>query len=410
MKKILLILFATIVVHCSYAQNTNPWPSTGNVGIGTTSPSNPLDISTSGATPLTVQRTTASSNVGIEFKNQTASWFAGQASNGNFSFNNAASLNSGNFQISPAGYIGLGTTAPTHSITLSNNSTGIAVYRSIDQTTNYERLRQYYNGHDFTFASEKGGSGVTRDIKFTIGTSSSFTLSAGGAPLTNAAYEVSRGTIGNATSLKSIFAATGALGSALMQNGIAIVPIITQTGAGGYRGLFISPFESAVGSGKKYLIDAGTNSDVYGSATHTSKFTVDNTGNGYFDGNVGIGTTIPDAKLTVNGTIHSIEIKVNLNIPGPDYVFEPGYKLTTLSEIKTYINKNHHLPEIPSADQMAKEGINLSEMNMKLLKKVEELTLHLIEKENQLTQQQEKNKQQDARIAALEKLLKPTAK
>jgi hypothetical protein len=102
------------------------------------------------------------------------------------------------------------------------------------------------------------------------------------------------------------------------------------------------------------------------------------------NGNVGIGTTNPNQKLTVNGTIYGKEVKVDLNVPGPDYVFEPTYNLPSLTEIETYIKANKHLPEVPSAKEMEANGINLSEMNMLLLKKVEELTLYLIEmkKEN----------------------------
>jgi hypothetical protein len=126
-------------------------------------------------------------------------------------------------------------------------------------------------------------------------------------------------------------------------------------------------------------------------------------------GNIGMGTTTPDAKLAVKGTIHSTEVKVDLNVPGPDYVFQLDYKLNTLNEIKAYIEKNHHLPEMPSADQMAKDGLNLGEMNTKLLKKVEELTLYAIDQQKKidlLEQQRQKDKQQqDARIAALEKVL-----
>jgi hypothetical protein len=100
-------------------------------------------------------------------------------------------------------------------------------------------------------------------------------------------------------------------------------------------------------------------------------------------GNVGIGTTNPDTKLAVKGTVHAEEVKVDLNVPGPDYVFEPTYNLTSLTEIENYVKENKHLPEVPSAKEMEANGINLSEMNMLLLKKVEELTLHLIE-QNQI--------------------------
>jgi hypothetical protein len=96
-------------------------------------------------------------------------------------------------------------------------------------------------------------------------------------------------------------------------------------------------------------------------------------------GNVGIGTTSPDAKLAVSGQVHAQEVKVSVTVPGPDYVFEKDYKLTSLEEIKDYIDQNKHLPEVPSAKEMEKNGIQLGEMNMLLLKKIEELTLHVIE-------------------------------
>jgi Phage T4 tail fibre len=96
-------------------------------------------------------------------------------------------------------------------------------------------------------------------------------------------------------------------------------------------------------------------------------------------GYVGIGTTSPDAKLAVKGTVHAQEVKVDLSVPGPDYVFEPTYQLPSLTEIENYIKANKHLPEVPSAKEMETNGINLSEMNMLLLKKVEELMLYQIE-------------------------------
>lgn len=110
-----------------------------------------------------------------------------------------------------------------------------------------------------------------------------------------------------------------------------------------------------------------------------------NSSNIYFGtGNVGIGTIAPDAKLAVKGTVHAQEVKVDLAVPGPDYVFNDDYKLPSLEEVKAYIDKNKHLPEIPSAKEMEANGVNLGEMNMLLLKKIEELTLHMLQKEDEI--------------------------
>lgn len=107
------------------------------------------------------------------------------------------------------------------------------------------------------------------------------------------------------------------------------------------------------------------------------------------NGRIGIGTIFPDAKLTVKGDIHAEEVRVNLNVPGPDYVFEENYDLPTLESIQNYIQENKHLPEVPSAEEMEKDGIDLGVMNMLLLKKVEELTLHLIEQNEEVKRMKE---------------------
>lgn len=105
-------------------------------------------------------------------------------------------------------------------------------------------------------------------------------------------------------------------------------------------------------------------------------------------GNVGIGTTNPLAKLSVNGKIRATEVKVLAEISVPDYVFNPTYELMTLKETKKYIAEYSHLPEIPSADEIGENGIDLGDMNMRLLKKIEELTLHQIALMEKLEQQQ----------------------
>ncbi|GAA4778317.1 hypothetical protein GCM10023231_01080 [Olivibacter ginsenosidimutans] len=103
------------------------------------------------------------------------------------------------------------------------------------------------------------------------------------------------------------------------------------------------------------------------------------------NGNVGIGTTNPSAKLAVNGNILAKEIKVKTDITVPDYVFEKDYQLPSLTEVEAYVKEHKHLPEIPSAREIGEEGLDVAKMNLLLLKKVEELTLQLIEKSNKLT-------------------------
>ena len=99
-------------------------------------------------------------------------------------------------------------------------------------------------------------------------------------------------------------------------------------------------------------------------------------------GNIGIGTTQPGYKLDVCGTIRAREVKVDLlGSCTPDFVFAPTYKLRPLSEVEKYVKANSHLPEIPSAAEVEKNGLSLGEMQNKLLQKVEELTLYVIEQQ-----------------------------
>lgn len=85
----------------------------------------------------------------------------------------------------------------------------------------------------------------------------------------------------------------------------------------------------------------------------------------------------------------------------PDYVFKPFYSLPSLTKIKTYIDKNGHLPETPSENEIAQNGIELGEMNKLLMKKVEELTLYLIEKDNKDEVQQKQLAAQQRQIDRL---------
>lgn len=127
------------------------------------------------------------------------------------------------------------------------------------------------------------------------------------------------------------------------------------------------------------------------------------------NGNVGIGTANPTSKLTVAGDIASREVKVSVEA-GADFVFENDYKLPSLNSVEKFIAENKHLPEIASAKEMQKEGINLSEMNIKLLQKIEELTLYMIEQEKKteklhqyILEQNKTISEQSKRLEKLEK-------
>lgn len=112
------------------------------------------------------------------------------------------------------------------------------------------------------------------------------------------------------------------------------------------------------------------------------------------NGNVGIGTSNTFGyKLAVNGTIGSTEVKVENTSAWPDFVFEKEYKLATLEEVENHIIENGHLPEIPSEKEVTENGINLGEMNAKLLQKIEELTLYLIEQNKEMNAMKEEIEQ-----------------
>ena len=112
-------------------------------------------------------------------------------------------------------------------------------------------------------------------------------------------------------------------------------------------------------------------------------------------GMIGIGTKSPDQLLTVKGKIHTQEVIVDLNgAVAPDYVFEhyfmgnsvskPEYSMPTLAEVATYIESNHHLPGVPSAEAIDQEGLSLKAMNLILLQKIEELTLYTLEQQKEI--------------------------
>ena len=110
-------------------------------------------------------------------------------------------------------------------------------------------------------------------------------------------------------------------------------------------------------------------------------------------GNVGIGTINPDATLTVNGNIKAERIDVVSDVPSSDHVFRTDYPLMSLKELDEFIKANRHLPEVPTAEEFQENGYSVGEMDDLLLRKIEELTLYIIDQNKIIYDLQERIKE-----------------
>ena len=132
------------------------------------------------------------------------------------------------------------------------------------------------------------------------------------------------------------------------------------------------------------------------SGTVTNKYGVyinDATATNYFGGLVGIGTVNTFGySLAVNGSAIFTKAVVKTYATWPDYVFKKGYIRPSLNSLSRYIKANNHLPGLPSADSVAKNGIDLGANQARLLQKIEELTLYIIEQDRKIDALQKVNK------------------
>jgi len=144
------------------------------------------------------------------------------------------------------------------------------------------------------------------------------------------------------------------------------------------------------------------NNEITFKQQEEAKFSLEGPGGGLTiapDGNVGVGTTNPQAKLDVAGSFKAQSAKINgllcakevrVQLSGspcwPDYVFNRDYNLLPLQELEQFVTENKHLPDVPSATEVEANGVNIGEMNALLLQKVEELTLYIIQMEKRLSE------------------------
>lgn len=162
----------------------------------------------------------------------------------------------------------------------------------------------------------------------------------------------------------------------------------------------------ATGGVKKWYVgmdnDVTPNSDMFViESPYTTHFSIDPAGN------VGIGNTDTRGyKLAVAGSAIATSMTVQLKSQWPDYVFGPSYELPSLKDISNYVRSNKHLPELPSAKEIEAKGVDVGEILKLQTKKIEELTLYLIQKDRQLEAQQKKALEQDRRFKRLESRLR----
>lgn len=303
---------------------------------------------------------------------------------------------SGNNVIAGNG-VGIGTNAPTSSANLhiKRSTAGQSLYMENSVSTSSNSMR-FVNDNPNLFANfTKYGSGVTG------GYNGITTL----YPYANA--------LGYGNNGPFLNAGTGNMGMAISKNGtfklkLHIDAATERVGLGGNAvpaasvhvnssltsdTIKLTNATTGHGAGDGLdIMNTGNNAFLFNRENGSLTFGTNNASRMSITsgGLVTIGTVTTPAgyKLYVESGILTEKIKVALKTSGnwADYVFADDYKLAPLKEVETYIQENKHLPGIPSADEVVKEGLDLAKMDAKLLEKIEELTLYMIKMEKEIEQ------------------------
>jgi len=427
MKRTLIISFVALVNSFSYGQ-TNTFPGNGNVGIGTTSPLSILDIGKNQTTPsFRIGNSSYGANYnsiwGLQAGAQSIMIFGNNGQNeiraGNtnaggyldFYTNNTVDYTtaSNTMRLASNGNVGIGTTAPDRKFTIqraSNTSNTELSFKDqggntqvtfgLESATTNDLLIGGTAGMRFFTGSALGTSGVPSNEVMRITSGGNIGI---GTTSPNALLHVFTSAAGMNVQLgKFEYLQPGAKGSGYISilSGTRTMDIEQNSGDGTFR--FGTYMDSNIVN--NYSASEGTYGNInFITGNGTGSSVAMTIGGGTQKGNIGIGTTNPQGyKLAVNGSAIATSMTVKLYANWPDYVFKKDYQLSSLADLKKFIDSNHRLPDMPSEEQIAKDGLNLGEMNKLLVKKVEELTLYLIE-------QQTVNQSQQAINTSLQKEL-----
>jgi hypothetical protein len=377
MKNIVVLCASFAAVGICYAQNT-PWPASGNVGIGTTTPGAKLTIKGDGATdPLQLSDGVRSFRVGPS---------VGVVQGFNIYDDNAAAVR---VRIDNSGNVGIGTIFPRSRLDLGGQLGAGQGARFGDYLEINER--EYINnassiGWNAYIASNDGTFVPT----YAPGTGMVLSMASGGdADLDfwgkNWAGDASPKDLGSFTHVMRLctngnvgIGTTTPVGKLELASNASVdnaFVLSSLRGFSGNRNWRLSLDQNAEG---QFEI---TPSTIKGGNTYSNTALAITSA-----GNVGIGTTSPTEKLSVNGRIRAKEVIVDTN--WSDYVFAKGYLLASLSEVEQHIQTQGHLPGVPSAQEVAEKGVSVGDMQAVLLAKIEELTLHQIAQEKHQFEQE----------------------